>query len=448
MINLNNVGRNKSVIPLDPAKDKVGVEGGNTTPVQVEIVGNPNLATENGTLQDIKNLLSDVATETSAAAILAALAGTLKVNEPNAARETTLQNLLRATQNIASSVWTDDSGAYYIQRQNTDPSTGQTTITYTDGQGNPSTPGSGLKPASAGAMSLSEFASYWVAIAAGTGYVIGDSIAQLNVYNISTSPPTQVLTAWININSGVTLTSAPPAAHIEPRANNITVANPFINVEAPNGLPLPQNAAKETGGALEAIKTAALALAKETTAQAAHATAQGMLSVLGAPSDPAYGGTGAATIDAVLKGLYARLAAIEGRMPIGPAIENGNLLALANVLGTKADAAWIGAGDGTQNAILKSIFASLKPNVVVIECFSITSNNFNPSGGTKIRVATFENVGTASAIIRPSFGSGTGFYSLDPGKSIEFRAGWNDTYLGFRVDAVGTTVNSIIERYV
>ncbi len=440
MINLNNVGRNKSVIPLDPAKDKVGVEGGNTTPVQVEIVGNPNLATENGTLQDIKNLLSDVATETSAAAILAAIAGTIKVNDPSAARETTLQNLLRATQNIASSVWTDNSGAFFIQRQTVDQTTGQTTITYTDGQGNPATPGAGLKPASSGAMSLSEFASYWVAKVAGTGYAVGDSLAQLNVYDISTSPATQVMTAWINVNTGVTLTSAPPAAHIEPRANNITVANDVINIEAPNGLPLPPNAAKETGGTLDAIKTAALALAKETTAQ-------GMLDVLGAKSDPAYGGTGAATIDAVLKGLYARLAAIEARLPAAPALEAGNLLALANGVGTKSDAEWGGSGDGTQIALLKSIYANSKPNPVVIECSTITLNNVNPSAGTKIRVATFENVGSAAAIIRPVSGSGTGTYSLGSGKTIEFRAGWNDSYIGFRVDASGTTVNAIVERY-
>ncbi len=446
MINLNNVGRNKSVIPLDPAKDKVGVEGGNTTPVQVEIVGNPNLATENGTLQDIKNLLSDVATDTSAAAILAALAGTLKVNEPNAARETTLQNLLKAVQNIASTVWTDNSGAHYIRTQIIDQNTGQITVLFSDGAGNPVTPGPGLRALDDNASI--QLVTYVDTIATAAEYSVGNQLALLTVFNRSTSPPTHVLSAWINVSTGMPLTSPPQEAHLRSKSNDVNIANDVLNVEAPNGLPLPLNAAKETGGALEAIKTAALALAKETTAQAAHATAQDMLDVLGAPSDPAYGGTGAATIDAVLKGLYARLAAIEGRMPIGPAIENGNLLALANVLGTKADAAWIGAGDGTQNAILKSIFASLKTNVVVIECFSITSNNFNPSGGTKIRVATFENVGTASAIIRPSFGSGTGFYSLDPGKTIEFRAGWNDTYLGFRVDAVGTTVNSIIERYV
>ena len=80
---------------------------------------------------------------------------------------------------------------------------------------------------------------------------------------------------------------------------------------------------------------------------------------LGAPTDPTYTGAGNASIESVLKGVYAILVGIESMMTANPATEGGNLLKTANALGTPADIAWSGTGSASAVSILKSINASL-----------------------------------------------------------------------------------------
>lgn len=231
-------------------------------------------------------------------AVVGYLGGTLNIQASSlplpadAAKESTQQSVLKALQNSASSVWTDDGGAYYIQRQSVDSSTGTVTITYTDASGNPATTGAGLRPlASGGSSSLIEFVSYWDAIATTSEYSTGEILAQLNVFNVSTSPPTKVMTAWVNVNTGITLSTQPPSTDFKAQSNG---GNQLGDIKVIDSV-LPAGAATE-------------------------ASLQGLLNSLaplGAVGDASWSGLGNATQISILKAVFGVLALISSELTDG-----------------------------------------------------------------------------------------------------------------------------------
>ncbi len=131
-----------------------------------------------------------------------------------AATETTLGQLLAAVQAqiaLAASVWTDDSGAFYVRRDSVDQGTGTIAIAFTDASGTAATPGAGLRPA---AVDKEIKQTLFDVLTTGTGYADGDILARLAIIDVSTGTPS-VTNLWLNITAGTTLAGAPSAGHIE-----------------------------------------------------------------------------------------------------------------------------------------------------------------------------------------------------------------------------------------
>lgn len=110
-------------------------------------------------------------------------------------------------QKLAESLWTDDSGAYFVRIDSGGA------ISWADISGNSvSAPGTGARPA-AGTTTLLDKSSFQ-ATAAATGYSLGDLID----HYVVTDPTTGVIigTFWLNSTTASNLSSAPSSANITP----------------------------------------------------------------------------------------------------------------------------------------------------------------------------------------------------------------------------------------
>lgn len=386
--------------------------------------------------------------------IFSTLTGTVRTEAASlplpvgAATEVTLQALTKAMQNAASSVWTDDSGAFYMQRQDVDSATGTVTITYTDAQGTVVTPGVGLRPfvaggeTSGGGTSVS-FESYWTAVATAAEYVASQTLAQFSVFDTATTPPTKVMSAWVNVSTGFTLTAPPAEADIVPQANTVSVSN-VVEVIT-QALPLPAGAATETGLASILSKVASLGALGDVAwtgtgngsvisiAKASHDQSKAAALALGTPADTEWTGIGVGTLTSIAKRIVALLkgSAITGvAMPVG--------------------------GDGNQgwlSAIYKQLSTGVSSVAMPVKSLKVFGYTIATDGSTlswsnSIKSVSFKNAGLANAVIYDISDSGTktNGITLEPGDVISFQAGPGETYGGFALDAQGTTVKAIVER--
>lgn len=141
-----------------------------------------------------------------------------------AATEATLaqvRDAIKATIDLESTVWTDDSGAYYVRRDTVDEGTGAITITWTAPDGTSATPGAGLRPLSSADRDVTQ--ALFVATSSGTGYTSGDFLARLLILDVN--PATPVITqVWYNLTSGSVI-AAPNSAHVTPSDESVTVAS-------------------------------------------------------------------------------------------------------------------------------------------------------------------------------------------------------------------------------
>jgi hypothetical protein len=154
-----------------------------------------------------------------------------------AATETTLQQIRSAIQAqiaISSTLWTDNSGAYYVRKDNVNQATGVITVTFTDAQNNPATPGAGLKPVDS--VDAEVVDTVYDATAAGTGYSIGDVLINVSIINTSATTPTATF-MWINRTTQTTLSVAPPLANLIERKQAVSIAGtvPVTMTAAPAG---------------------------------------------------------------------------------------------------------------------------------------------------------------------------------------------------------------------
>ncbi|MEH1790828.1 MAG: hypothetical protein V7L23_35995 [Nostoc sp.] len=138
-----------------------------------------------------------------------------------AATDTTLQQVrdaIKAQIDIASTIWTDNSGAFYVRRDLINEGTGAITVTFTDPSGTAATPGAGLHPlASTDKDTITDF---YDVLTSGTGYSIGDLLARVGILDANSSTPS-VTAIWLNLSLGTILGSAPTSANIERANENI-----------------------------------------------------------------------------------------------------------------------------------------------------------------------------------------------------------------------------------
>jgi len=141
-----------------------------------------------------------------------------------AATEATLaqvRDAIKATIDLESTIWTDDSGAYYVRRDVVNEGTGAITISWTTPDGSSATPGSGLKPLSTAQRSVTQ--ELFVATASAAGYSSGDFLARLLILDVNASTPV-VTQVWYNLSTSAVI-AAPSAANVTPSDESITIAS-------------------------------------------------------------------------------------------------------------------------------------------------------------------------------------------------------------------------------
>jgi len=141
-----------------------------------------------------------------------------------AATEATLaqvRDAIKASIDLESTLWTDNSGAYYVRRDTVNEGTGAITITWTTPDGTSATPGAGLKPLATAERDVTQ--ALFVATAGGTGYSNGDFLARLLILDVNASTPV-VTQVWYNLSTSAVI-AAPSAADVTPSDESITVAS-------------------------------------------------------------------------------------------------------------------------------------------------------------------------------------------------------------------------------
>ncbi|MEH1902515.1 MAG: hypothetical protein V7L04_14120 [Nostoc sp.] len=137
----------------------------------------------------------------------------------NAATDTMLQQVrdaIKAQIDIASTIWTDNSGVFYVRRDIVNESAGTISTVFTDPLGvTTATTGAGLRPLST--TDKDTVTDFYDVITGGTGYLVGNLLASVTVLDVNSGTPTATF-VWLNISLGTILGTAPITANIE-RAN-------------------------------------------------------------------------------------------------------------------------------------------------------------------------------------------------------------------------------------
>jgi hypothetical protein len=121
----------------------------------------------------------------------------IQENTTGLAKKTTLQNVLASLNsqiNLSSTIWTDDTGDYYIRKDIV--TSGEITTTFSYPNGSPASPSTGLKPI--GDIDKTLFTEYYTVTTSGTGYSIGELLARIIIIDSTAVPPTST-TIWFNL---------------------------------------------------------------------------------------------------------------------------------------------------------------------------------------------------------------------------------------------------------
>ncbi len=343
----------------------ISVDGsGVTQPVSVSILPLPTGAAT-AAKQDTGNA--------SLAAIDAKLGGTLGVSATSlplptgAATESTLlalKNAVLAQIEIASTLWTDDSGDFYVRRDSVNEQTGVVTVGWFTPQGNSATPGTGLRPAS-GMKDYEISSTPYVATAAGTGYSIGDSLVHALVLEVGGASPTVAASVWLNITTGLVVSPAPAGANVAYQVALPTGASTSAKQDAAKTVldsiltVLSGTLTVNGSGATQPVSAAALPL--PTGASTATLQATGNTSL--ASIDTKLGGT--LTVNG--SGVTQPISAAALPLPTGAATAalqttgNTSLASAVSALGATADVAsgTDATGSMTHTGLLKRLVLSL-----------------------------------------------------------------------------------------
>lgn len=228
-----------------------------------------------GTLVDPASDASVQAVTAKVEAVRALIAGTLNVQGNvtanfgalnGAATDATLNAVLsaiKAQYDLSSTLFTDNSGAYYVRRDVINSTNGTVVVSFTTVTGAVATPGAGLRPASTDANRSTQQISY-TATTAATGYAVGDALARLIVLDTSTSPATVISSAWLNVTAGTVLSSAPASGTYATSANSTVVTSSALPTGAATDVSVQAATAKME--AVRALLAAALTFSLPTGA--------------------------------------------------------------------------------------------------------------------------------------------------------------------------------------
>jgi hypothetical protein len=167
-----------------------------------------------------------------------------------AASETTLGSVLTALQgniNFSDTIWTDDSGTYFIRQTRQNQDTNTITVSYLNLDGTAYTVGSNPRPADRDRdVELRSFT--FRTNNSGTGYSSGQTVVRADVLDVSTSTASILSTAWFNASTNATI-AAPTTGHLDvPPDSALTDAQlraSAVPVSAAS-LPLPSGAATDS----------------------------------------------------------------------------------------------------------------------------------------------------------------------------------------------------------
>lgn len=113
---------------------------------------------------------------------------------------------LQLQKELAESIWTDNSGAYFVRRVVIDESAGTFTVSWTDADGNAAAgPGAGKRPLSSPDREVVQ--SLFSATANGAGYSTGDILARCLIIDTSVVPPITNSTLWFNVTLGTSIST-------------------------------------------------------------------------------------------------------------------------------------------------------------------------------------------------------------------------------------------------
>lgn len=264
-----------------------------------------------------------------------------------------LKNAVLTQTEIASTLWTDDSGAFYVRRDTLNEQTGAVVVGWFTPQGATSPgPGTGIRPAS-GSKDYEITSTLYTATAGGTGYSNGDTLIHALVLEVSGAAPVVAASIWLNVTTGLLLGAAPSGG-------NVTV-----------NAPLPTGAS--TAARQDAMKT----------------TLDSILTALGSQATATKQDLSKTVLDNILTKLSAdpATATLQGTA-------NTALAAIQTALGSQATATL----QGTANTLLGQIKTAIEaqgggggggsvptgtagtPNAAVMSVQGI-------AGGTKVKVA-------------------------------------------------------------
>ena len=143
------------------------------------------------------------------------------VTAPGATEATLLQvrDAIKAQASIASTLWTDNSGSYYVRRDVIHPDTGTVAVTFCAPDGSAAVPGAGLRPLSSADRDVAE--ALFDATGAGTGYAAGDVLARVLIIDVTQSTPS-VTAIWVNLGTGAVI-AAPAQGTYESANETVSV---------------------------------------------------------------------------------------------------------------------------------------------------------------------------------------------------------------------------------
>lgn len=174
----------------------------------VSIAAPTGLAQDSSLASILAKISADPATQTTLAAMLAKLPTAPALDASVQSAVTALGSILTAVQaQRDATVWTDDTSAFFIRIDN------RGTISWTDQQGNASSPpGTGARPA-AGNSAIVDVSRYQ-ATAGGAGFTTGDYLSHVVIADPQSG--TVIGHFWLNASTETKLNSSPGAGNIAP----------------------------------------------------------------------------------------------------------------------------------------------------------------------------------------------------------------------------------------
>ena len=258
-----------------------------------------------------------------------------------------LKNAVLAQTEIASTLWTDDSGSFYVRRDTMNEQTGVVVVGWFTPQGATSPgPGTGIRPAS-GSKDYEITSTLYTATAGGTGYSNGDTLIHALVLEVSGSSPVVAASIWLNVTTGLLLGAAPSGGNVTVNAPLPTGASTAARQDAMKTTLdsiLTALGSQATATKQDLSKTVLDNILTKLSADPATATLQGTANTALAAIQTALGSQATATLQGTANTLLGQIkAAIEaqgggggGSVPTGAAgTPNAAVMSVQGIAGGK-----------------------------------------------------------------------------------------------------------------